>query len=121
MLSIMFFIYWWCPTKVTRNNDTIVISFKGAGDQVIPVHNIVEIRCIHSFSCNDSCYMCQQYCCRKCFWGVPTSLMKSLVIITNSCCSNYHLSMSDAVMGEFLRDNQPSQRNAASLELSTGV
>ena len=113
-------MWWWCPTKVTRNNDNITISFKGARDQIIPINSIVEIRCIHSFSMKDNCDMCQKYCCKKCFWGMPTSLMKSLVIVTDSCCTNYNISMSTPVMTEFLRDNAPHDAEAGT-ELAQAI
>ena len=112
--GVTFFMWWWCPTKVTRNNDNITISFKGARDQVIGLNSIVEIRCIHAFSCKENCDMCQKYACRKCFWGMPTSLLKTLVIVTDSCCTNYQCSMSDAVMTEFLRDNAPHDAEGGS-------
>lgn len=104
-LLVMLIFWWWCPSKVVRTNDEVIVSFKGARDQRIPLDDLVEVRCIHMMSCTDMASMCSKYFGRKIFWGVATGWMKRLIIVTNSCCNNYQVSMTDHVMEEFLRDN----------------
>ena len=106
--ALFMFLWWWFPTKITRTVDSIVISFKGARDRVLPLDSIKEIRALSNFSCADSIYMCRHYACRKVFWGIPASMLRRLVIITNTCCANYQVSMTQATMREFILDNSPS-------------
>ena len=52
--------------------------------------------------------MLKNYACRKFFWGVPTSFLQRMLIVTKTCCMNYQISMSNDVMKEFLLDNSPA-------------
>ena len=110
--SLFAFAYFWVPTKVTRTVDTLIISFKGASDSILELDDIKEVRVLNTFSCSDYCYMIKNYACRKFFWGVPTSFLKRMVIVTKTCCMNYQISMKDAVMAEFLLDNSPATSSA---------
>ena len=103
------FAYFWVPKKVTRTIDSIIISFHGAKDKIIHIEDIKEIRVINNWSCADTCYIFKTYACRKVFWGIPTSLMRRMVIVTPTCCTNYQVSMTKEVMAEFLFDNLPVQ------------
>ena len=103
------FAYFWVPKKVTRTIDSIIISFHGAKDKIIHIEDIKEIRVINNWSFADTCYIFKTYACRKVFWGIPTSLMRRMVIVTPTCCTNYQVSMTKEVMAEFLFDNSPVQ------------
>jgi hypothetical protein len=119
--ALFLFVWWWFPTKITRTVDSIVISFKGARDRVLPLDAITEIRALSNFSCTDSMYMCKHYACRKVFWGVPSSMLRRLVIITNTCCANYQVSMTQATMREFIRDNSPADATAQAVMVAEVV
>lgn len=41
----------------------------------------------------------------KWFWGFPTSMSAAVIIVTNTCCTNYQVSLES--MEEFVRDNRP--------------
>ena len=99
--------FWWFPTKVTRSvAGNIVISFKGATQAVLPLAEIKEIKTItRCFPCSDNFYECACRAGGKCFWGVSSSLARRVIIVTNTCCANYEVSMTEAVMHEFIRDN----------------
>jgi hypothetical protein len=101
------YFYWWFPTKVTRSvAGNILISFKGAHQAVLPLAEIKEIKTItRCFPCSDNFYECACRAGGKCFWGVSSSLARRVIIVTNTCCANYEVSMTEAVMHEFIRDN----------------
>jgi len=109
--AIFTFICCQLPIAVVRERECIIVRFC-CRRRVIPIYEITEIRIVSASSCSDQM---STFTLRKCFWGFPTRMDKSIFITTDTCCNNYQLGLIH--MEDFLTDNQPRDVEATTFGL----
>eukprot|EP00933_Yihiella_yeosuensis_P073864 TRINITY_DN82644_c0_g1_i1.p1 TRINITY_DN82644_c0_g1~~TRINITY_DN82644_c0_g1_i1.p1 ORF type:complete len:217 (+),score=20.62 TRINITY_DN82644_c0_g1_i1:43-693(+) len=104
-LCVLFsLIFLQVPIKVIRENNRLLIVFCCRRREV-PIESLIEIRIVkRRRKCCRGRNMCGLYP-KKCFWGYPTNFDKNIIVVTDTTCNNYFLSLHE--MEEFLADNWP--------------
>mmetsp|Transcript_86788 Transcript_86788/g.230604 ORF Transcript_86788/g.230604 Transcript_86788/m.230604 type:complete len:206 (-) Transcript_86788:1-618(-) len=108
MSMVFAFIFCQVPRRVVRENDRIMMVYC-CRTRIIPIESVVEVRVVRRRRDCRGSFRCQYP--TKCFWGYPTNLDRSIIVVTDTRCNNFFFSIKE--MDEFIADNWPEGRGRA--------
>jgi hypothetical protein len=94
------------PRRVVRENTDLLVAFCFRTVRV-PIESIDEVRIIRGKSLVTWSVPPLLSYGFKCFWGYPTDLGRSVIVVTDTAFSNFYFSLED--LDEFVADNCPQK------------